>query len=605
MIIKGIISVMFIYIIFIGMGSLILTALKKEKKLIECVVYGMIITITLFEVVCFPFLIVGRGFNVLFYLFSVCLLVGVLLGIRELFREKIKIDFNPNIYFALFGVLLLTFVTVVSYGFFNNTDDGYYLTIANIAIEQNVIETRDAIVYSGNEFFENISKRPSIASWELLIAFYSKLFGLHPTIFARTFYPWVVIPVYSMAYMEVIKRLVEKKHEIYVGLCVYLILVMSWGNGCLTSTFLAVGAWSGKTALFHLVLPVLLSKCLDIVNEDVNVKDWILIGITAVAGIATTATGLYTVPIYCASMAIPYMISLALKRRFAKLLQLLRNCILSMCGVIGIGLYSVVQVLNSESTWTEPKEPTKLAVLMKSAFEGNKLYVYCFIFSIILILILEKKKKIVWLYLGQALTICIALLNPISAEYLAQYVTGVSVYWRMVLLLPVVPVVILGVLNALRLIKPKKLYGIVLGVMLIALFFISDSNVFSFHSKHQNMYMIRQDVLQICQKYDLSKKETITILADQEINRYFRQYSSWFNVVFGRNTSVPKDEKGMTYLEVYETIFGENRISEKELIVLNEYGVQYVITLKELDEMCGYELDEIVESIYIYKRIGM
>ena len=605
MIIKGIISVMFIYIIFIGMGSLILTALKKEKKLIECVVYGMIITITLFEVVCFPFLIVGRGFNVLFYLFSVCLLVGVLLGIKELFRKKIKIEFKPDIYFVLFGALLLAFVIVVSYGYFYNTDDGYYLAIANIAIEQNVIETCDAIVYSGNNFFYNISRRPGIATWELLIAFYSKLFGLHPTIFARTFYPWVVIPVYSMAYMEVIKRLVEKKHEIYVGLCVYLILVMSWGNGYLTSTYLAVGAWSGKAALFHLILPVLLSKCLDIVNEECSVSDWILIGITAVAGIAATATGLYTVPIYCASMAIPYIIFLIVKRKFRKILQVLRHCILSMSGVIGIGIYSVINVLNLEGSWTEQIEATKLEALVTSAFKGNKLYIYCFIFSIIFVLILEKKRTIVWLYLGQTLTICITLLNPISAEYIAKYVTGVSVYWRMVLLLPIIPIVILGVFNVLRLIKPKKLYCIVLSVILVALFFISDANVFSFHSKHQNMYMIRQDVLQVCQKYDLSRKETITILADQEINRYFRQYSSWFNVVFGRNTSVPKDQQGMTYLETYETIFEENRISENELTVLDEYGVQYVITLKELDEIYGYELDEIVESIHIYKRIEM
>lgn len=86
--------------------------------------------------------------------------------------------------------------------------------------------------------------------------------------------------------------------------------------------------------------------------------------------------------------------------------------------------------------------------------------------------------------------------------------------------------------------------------------------MFSVFSAHQNMYMIPNEILDICESFDISSKEVITILVESPANRFFRQYSSYFDVILGRSTQVNRCEKEEKYYAICQDIYGEGKIDE-------------------------------------------
>ena len=88
-------------------------------------------------------------------------------------------------------------------------------------------------------------------------------------------------------------------------------------------------------------------------------------------------------------------------------------------------------------------------------------------------------------------------------------------------------------------------------------------------------FFLLKNVLEVCESFELSSKEMITLLADDATNKFYRQYSSYFDVVIGRNTRVSRNEKEEKYKEI-----------EKEMIAYNEEGeVFYIEDINRYEKM--------------------
>ena len=180
MILRGIVCIIFLYFLFYMTGFLF-SQITRQKPQEGKIVYGSVLTIAAFEIICFPFLIVKNYFNILYYIFLVIFVITVGMAIYLFIRKKgLRNIFGINFrglsggaFSLLFFLTLILQIFVVCYMHFDCYDDGYYIAISNMALEQNIVELNDKVVYAGKYMLESFNSRPGINSWELLIAFFA------------------------------------------------------------------------------------------------------------------------------------------------------------------------------------------------------------------------------------------------------------------------------------------------------------------------------------------------------------------------------------------------------------------------------------------------
>ncbi len=113
-------------------------------------------------------------------------------------------------------------------------------------------------------------------------------------------------------------------------------------------------------------------------------------------------------------------------------------------------------------------------------------------------------------------------------------------------------------------------------------------------------FFLLKNVLEVCESFELSSKEMITLLADDATNKFYRQYSSYFDVVIGRNTRVSRNEKEEKYKEVCHDIYEEGKIDVITNEYLGELGVEYIVSAKPLDSQ-EWDLYKRIEGYFIYE----
>lgn len=596
---KGILCVIFVYLLFY-MAGFLFTLITKQEQQKNKIVFGSVIVIALFEIVSLFCFVFKSNFSVLYVSFLILTIIifgsAVCFFVKKqewknIFENKsIKRDFQ--FVYVLFCLTVLLQIVIICFMHFNSYDDGFYIAISNIALEQNAIELKDQVVYCGNNILEDFSSRPGINCWELLIAFFSKLFAVHPAVLSHTFLPVLLLPLCYMAVDQVMEKLTDSLSNRYLGLFIYSLLVMFYGNGYLLSSYLAVGTWTGKALLFHLVIPLLLSECIDVVKDEQTRTTWSRIGIIAVAGVGVTATGIYTIPIYLFSIAVPYILYLLYERDSKKIFLLLRKAVLSLGIFILIGFYAVIEMFSGGNNVSATGEEFEIKRIYTKALFQNKVIVILFVLSLLLMLCMENSKKIKLLFAGQTLTLFLLVLNPVTAGYIAKNVTGISVYWRMFLLLPVpfllslggtyITKILCGGEKLLQISKRKVLSIISAAFTMILL--INGKGMFSIFSLHQNMYMIPQEILAVCESFDLSSKEMITVLVEEPMNRFLRQYSSYFDVIIGRSASISRCREEEEYKMLCASIYEEGEIDSAAREYLEKFGVEYIVSEDQIKD---------------------
>lgn len=595
MVLRGILCIAFIYFLFY-MAGFLFSKLTGQKCYKVEIVSGSILIISVFEIVCFPFLIIKNNFNILCNIFTavIVLMIGCAIWFWCKNKEWEKLYMfhilkcPGGIFSALFLLIAIMQIIVTSYMHFNCYDDGYYIAISNMAKEQNVVELNDNVVYCGNYMLENFDWRPAINSWELLIAFFARLFVLPSAVLAHTFLPMLLIPLYYMAMNQVMKKLTDNDYDRFACLFIYSLLVMFYGTGYVMSSYMAVGTWVGKALLFHLVIPLLFSECIDIYEERQNYVTWIKIGMIAVVGISVTATGVYTVPVYLCSIAIPFVVYLLCHRRGKTVVALLKNAICSLTVFIGIGIYAVTSIICNRRGKSEEAQELDLKYIYFRVFEKDGILVILFVVALILIFLLGNSARIKLLFIGQTIMLSLMVLNPLTAEFVGNYITGNQVYWRMFLLLPVSFAIPTGGKYILNFICPREkrrrqIIFALISILIVILSLKSGRGMISVFSAHQNMYMIPDEILDVCESFDLSSGEMITILAEDPTNRFFRQYSSYFDVIIGRSSEVSRNEKEAKYKVVHRDIYEDEKIDKTTNKYLKELGVEYIISDKPFE----------------------
>lgn len=565
--------------------------LKRKLGLLECICEGFVWILGYFFVLALPFLIFQFPFHILSNLFWISSLLVVIYGERVLISKKdVKIVFNLNWRAVLVLFIILAQIIYSTYMYHGDDDDGYYIAISNLAVEDDLIETDANIVYNGI-YREELGTgfAPPIVSWELFIACIAKLNNIHPAILAHSILPiWLIAISYISAWriaLAVFRGNNQVKNSM-IFLMLYALLNLFGGflvrqPAC----FLLLRIWQGKAVLANVIFPLVIENCLQIYYGN-RKGAWLKSSMLMLAGSMLSSVGLVLTLFCYISYGLPYILYLVFKKR-DELKDTLLKAVFSIMPTMILGMVSFLYVISQKagmeySTRGAERWWVWLQVTMGTVKNG---YLVLGIIALIIILLTGKKEEKICI-VGGTIVSLLTFLNPVFSKLISQKIIGVGVYWRIWWIIPLYCIIAIAFVNVFHLCihyLPKiMMVCAVLGIVIFKGRFMYSPNLY--FKEYQNIYQIPNEVLSVCD-FLLKKDKYVSILVPNDMTRKVRQYSTKLYIPIAKymiDSKVIIPGTKLTYGEVYSSIYNDNNISEEIYNALKNLDVKYIVTREKL-----------------------
>lgn len=236
---------------------------------------------------------------------------------------------------------------------------------------------------------------------------------------------------------------------------------------------------------------------------------------------------------------------------------------------------------------------------------GNSKIMLIFLVSLIYLAFRGKEKRIKIVY--PSILMMVIILNPVFYKYIWNVLIS-SIYWRMMWMIPVIPVIAVA---ATDLATRFKNIGIKIAVTIafICMIVVAGSNIYSKEDlfiKADNVYKLPEQSVSVTKellKYD----DNPVVIMPQSLFCYARQYSARVTQLYGRNVFTfisyikPEDLKAFKTFEAdnpdYDYVLNYAHFNKCEYIVQNENKP----IEEELLDKYEYELLSNVDGFNIYK----
>lgn len=490
-----------------------------------------------------------------------------------------------------------------------DADDGYYIAISNIAVETDEIVLDGDLVYEGYSQ-ETQGVRSYTFTWELLVAFISKLLVVEPIVLCHSILPFLLIVVCYLAYYELGLNMFSDNNKAFIFVFVLSIIILFSGYSLKSpGLFLIVRLWQGKALLPNLAFVALLSNCFYLyngmrTNARIYYRDWFLNSIIIVSGMAFSSVGLYLMPIYYLIIGISIVMLFIISKAYQSVVVSIKKAVITVIPVIVLDIIYMIQILSSTAVknYSEAIPPSYNAVIYDVLFRKN--YFILLIICSLFLLLAFRKETGTKLLLGSTMISFLTFLNPLFSGFVAQKITGVDVYWRLFWCVPMY--LLIGYAVVMIITTRKKQITCTLlacGVIGISGQFVYEKDLF--FTEHWNKYRLPQEVIEVSESLLEVDDELIVCGFPADISFYIRQYSSTINVIYARNMDISQRIiKGTdkSYSWLYSKLYCEYDYDSKDVIeALGSIGVNYIYTRIPIESKYFVSLDKIGNYGYIYK----
>ena len=587
------------------LGHFLLTFFQISINAVRPIVTGFAGFFSIFEIFTLLSIFLKLRFSVLLSLFGITSIIIICICTFFFIFDKEKSIYIgevlktscKSLFFWAAIILIVIQMFLSSYLKHTDNDDGYFITISNIALEEDLICMDGDIVYNGIEGSGSNSFRPQSSSWELFIAFFAKLFKIHPAILAHTVMPVLLIGLCYMAVYDLGKRLIKKQNTLYLFLIVYAVLNLFGGYAVYSSAcFLLLRIWQGKAMLVNFVFPMLMGYCIDIYKEKENTGTWVLNLILVIAGIGFTVVGIYLMPVFYLMIGIPYLIYCGILKQWKRCWKLVIRAFISMLPVILYILYTFYMVINSASGEEYMSAPAPVWENVFDMTMRQGAYFILFLLSMLYLFLKKGENLAELLFCGSTLCSFFIFLNPYLCTFVSQKITGVDVYWRLYWMLPIY--FSIAYVSA-RLLEYQKNFKKIIGLILISII-INLSGLYMYKKdlyfdKYENIYKIPEESILVAQKL-LKRESKTTCIFPEDISPNVRQYTAKIIVIESRGMSTSEQ-----YGWLYQKIYDEGDVNSKEVKEeLKNLNVNYIYS-RDIIKAENIEIvDEIENYGYLY-----
>lgn len=231
-------------------------------------------------------------------------------------------------------------------------------------------------------------------------------------------------------------------------------------------------------------------------------------------------------------------------------------------------------------------------------YMGSGLLMILFLAALVYLFFAEKRKRIRILFIYFPVMVLLVYFNPLFYKVFYE-VAGSEIYFRMLWLLPIVPVLAYTGVSIYDRVSEKA--KIPLLVLLICMFMLCGRLVYlnPLFGKAENQYHVPDYVVHICDAIEVEGREVMAVFP-QEFLLYVRQYSPVVCMPYGRDGIIYQGNQFYNLME--------SDIIETEVLVA--YAKQarcHYIILSEDKELTGslldydYEVFDRIDGYVIYR----
>lgn len=338
-----------LFIIPFFLGSLI--TYRDDSPITRSVslryILGFFTALSLFWILCVPLTFMRISFTILTLIYSLCLTVLCWIYVwiycknrfyaKQISKPKaLKLTGYETIYLIAFLILLgvqIYFAAFYDFTFWTH-DDYNYVVCSLDAITSDHMFSTDLV--SGNEAAFSASR--VFNSWQIYIAYLSKISGFHVTTVAHTIIPVVFLLLAYLVYTYVAGRLFQKREAQLIFLCILSAAFIFGAYSPYSLTFrLLVTLWQGKAVLSAIVIPFLISFLLEAYRQKYLKRIWLYLLIISMSACSLTMMGsAMTIVIFAATV----IVASIYKRRLTGISYCFWGCVIP---IVQILLYLIMR----------------------------------------------------------------------------------------------------------------------------------------------------------------------------------------------------------------------------------------------------------------------
>ena len=464
--IYGILIILFFMFVFsvIGKGFNILSGYGFNT-----VTTGFLLMSAVFYVTAFPFMMIHGKLIILtvFYAVEMCIMFAASLYMCYKNREHTqvlslqKIKNNPTaVAAAAIGFFIILILTVLIH---SDADDSLYLAQSSTILESGLInpyEQSSGIVTLPDQ---NLYAFVGYEVWTAVISF---LFHINTAVLYHSLLPVMFITMHFLIMYDIGKMLFGSRAS------VFLILIMIFdllGGYSVYSqgAFAMLRIWQGKSVLVNVIMPFLMLIFINILKQERNrTYDRIMLYAILLGGMFISVVGLYLVPLEYAMFFIIYFIySLIYKKGIKEPLWLVVPvvCILPF---VAIYLYNIA----GDDTIQIAVSGAQSLSYAKTLRNINGKSIILPVFIICSVFFAFSRNRIEkYIFSIYPLAVICTIANPFLCTYVARYITGTSVYWRVFWLFQFNITICAAVIAGYNIVKKCKPAYFICAVLLIIL----------------------------------------------------------------------------------------------------------------------------------------
>lgn len=235
---------------------------------------------------------------------------------------------------------------------------------------------------------------------------------------------------------------------------------------------------------------------------------------------------------------------------------------------------------------------------------GKGYYPYLLLVAVIYLLVWKRKKEHARQLLAFIGVCLVVFFFPVTAWIIRKCI-GPEVYWRVLWILPVVPLIAWAAADFVRS-RQGRAVQVVLAVMIMGLIVICGKSVWSAGNYEivHNYQKVPDNVAQIAGILNSGKgEEEILLAADDHVSAYIRVYDPSIHTAYGRGGKTPVCAEARRF---YRQICKEQPNFKKAAKLAKKAGCNFIVLAYQEEQekkfaKQGYEKIAIVNEYAVYK----
>lgn len=390
----------------------------------------------------------------------------LVMWLHSLNKQGIRILPSPTTPYEkiLFGIVILSVALITLLAHRPDMDDRIYLGMATITIDNPDLPllSRNGLLW-GNDLPVLVSTY-RLSSFELLAAFFARLGSVEPIVVAHLFLPTVFALWTVIAHSQLLRLLAPKKWLTLLIIVLFLLLGLGGEIRGGFSNFSFVQLQFGKSVLISAIIPLLILFATQFMIQGTK-KAWLLLFLGQIAAVGCSSSAIFMAPM---------AVGLTLVANWRMDIQITRRLFVGLSSclyLIIVGLLMKASVVQQYVLMTS--NPFSIINNFTKVF-GQGPHMWLFLASAIGSWTLVSNPGLRRFLLGLSFIFVALILNPFLQPFLMKNATGLGLFWRLFLTIPLpfmAAVLILSpflIWSKNRLPNPAILYLGVVGLLVLA-----------------------------------------------------------------------------------------------------------------------------------------